>query len=441
MNEVSKIPAADAEAAQHVPVEAYVLRGYVELEKEHLWPRVWQMACREEEIARSGDFYTYDIADESISVVRQQDGSIAAFHNVCPHRGRRLTAGCGKMGKFFCKYHGWQWNLDGKPAEVVDREDWGGNLQDEEVTLHSVKVGLWGGWVWINMDPGCESLEDFLGEAKTILDPFEFDKMRYVWRKRIVMPCNWKTAQEAFMEGYHVQTTHRQLLAYHDDYTFSRAHGKHAMFGYAPTALYGLPSPRISNQSGDIRKGLYEFNREIWDTLKATATEEMLSAGKRLMELPETAGPYEVMGAFAQFHREESANSGRPHPDLTVEQLIAAGTDWNIFPNMVFLQQPTNLLGYRARPNGDDPDSCIFEIYVLERFASGQEPSCEVEDGGTDWRTVDWGLILEQDFQNMEQVQKGMKSRALKVVRPNPVKEVEVSNFHRTYHDHLGTGA
>jgi len=436
MNEMSRIGDCNAVTADRVPVEAYISADYVRLEKERLWPRVWQMACREEEIPKPGDFYTYDIADDSIAVVRKQDGSIAAYHNVCPHRGRRLTGGCGRMGKFHCKYHGWQWNLDGQPLEVVDRHDWDA-LPDEEIVLQQVKVALWGGWVFINMDPDSESLEEFLGEAKTLLDPFEIDRMRYAWRKRIVMPCNWKTAQEAFMEGYHVQTTHRQLLAYQDDYTYSKAFGKHAMFGYAPTALFGLPSPRISDQSGDIRKGLYEFNKEIWDTLKATTTDEMLAAGRRLMELPETATPFEVYAAFAQFHREEAAKNERPFPDISGEQLMAAGTDWNIFPNMVFLQQPTNVLAYRSRPNGDDPDSCIFEIYVLERFAPGQEPKLEVDDGGDDWRKVQWGLILEQDFQNMQEVQKGMKSRALKVVRPNPVQEVEISNFHRVYHAYM----
>jgi len=437
MNEISKIGVT----ADRVPVAAYISPDYVQLEKERLWPRVWQMACREEEIPAPGDFYTYDIADESISVVRKLDGTIAAYHNVCPHRGRRLTAGCGRMGKFHCKYHGWQWNLDGKPTEIVDRKDWGDALQDSEVTLQPVKTASWGGWVFINMDPASESLEDFLGEAKTRLDPFEMDKMRYVWRKRVIMPCNWKTAQEAFMEGYHVQTTHRQLLAYHEDYTFSAAVGRHAYFGYAPTTLFGLPSPRISDQTGDIRKGLYEFNREIWDTLKATTTEEMLAAGRRLLDLPENIGPFEAYGAFAQFHREEAAKAGRPFPDITVEQLMAAGTDWNIFPNMVFLQQPTNVLSYRSRPFGDDPHKCIFEVNVMERFAAGEEPKdVTVEDGGDDWRKLDWGLILAQDFQNMEDVQLGMKSRAFQAARPNPVQEVEISNFHRVYHAFIGHG-
>lgn len=432
-------PTVDGDVVRpdYVPAAAYISPEYVKLEKERLWPRTWQMACREEEIATPGQFYTYDIADESITVIRKPDGSVAAYYNVCPHRGRRLTEGSGKTARLHCRYHGWKWNLDGQAVDIVDRDDWGDCLHDDDVALVSVKVGSWGGWVFINMDPESESLEDFLDPAKSILDPYEFDKMRYVWRKSIVMPCNWKVALEAFNEGYHVQTTHRQLLPLFDDKTYSKAAGKHGMFGYAPTALFGLPSPRLEGKvKGDIRKGLYQFNKEMWDTLKATTTEEMLAAAKRLETLPEDSDPFAVYGAFAQFHREEAAKNGRPFPDLTVETMMASGTDWHIFPNLVFLHQPTNVLFYRARPYGDDPDQCIFEINVLERFAEGHVGNTSIEYGaGPD--SVDWGLILEQDFANMGEVQKGMKSRGFKGARPSPVQERAISNIHATLHQYL----
>lgn len=424
--------------ADLVPAAAYISRDYVQLERERLWPRVWQVACREEEIPKAGDFCTYDIADESIAVVRKQDGTIAAYYNVCPHRGRRLTEGCGKMGRFHCKYHGWKWSLEGKSVDVIDRQDWGDALRDTDIELVPVRVGTWGGWVFVCMDDAAESLNEFLEPMASLLAPYEFDRMRYAWRKSIIMPCNWKVALEAFDEGYHVQTTHRQLLAYIDDVTYSEARGKHGMFGYAPTRLFGLPSPRLGEPKGDIRRGLYLFNKEIWDTLKATTTLEMLAAAKRLeQEVPEDADPFTVYGAFAQFHREEAAKANRPFPEVPIETMIASGTDWHVFPNFVFLHQPTNMLWYRARPNGDDPDSCIFEINVIERFAEGAEPPADVEHGGNDWSKVDWGLILAQDFQNMGEVQKGMKSRGFKGARTNPVQERAISNFHQVYHHYL----
>ena len=431
MNYPSKAPVISPVREDFVPADAYISRDFAQAEKKKLWPYVWQWACREEEISNAGDYVSYEICDESITVVRKQDGTIAAYHNVCPHRGRRLTSGCGRMGKFHCKFHGWQWDLDGRPVEIVDRQDWGDRMPDEEITLASVRVGTWGGWVFINMDPEAESLEEYLEPAKAVLDPFEFEKMRYKWRKRVKMDCNWKVALEAFNEGYHVQTTHRQLLPNFNDMTYSKAYGKHGMFGAPADALFGLSSPRLGGPAGDLRKGLYEFNREVWETLRATTTEELMEAGRRLSELPEETPISEVYGAFMRFHREELEKKGIGSPDVTPEQVMAVGIDWHIFPNMVFLPQPTNLLGYRARPDGDDPDRCIFEVYVLERFAEGQVPRVEVESA-EDWRDVDWGLILSQDFQNMSEVQAGMKSRGFKGARTNPVQEKAVSNFHDT---------
>ena len=431
MNYPSKAPVISPVREDFVPADAYISRDFAQAEKKKLWPYVWQWACREEEIPNAGDYVSYEICDQSITVVRKQDGTIAAYHNVCPHRGRRLTSGCGRMGKFHCKFHGWQWDLDGRPVEIVDRQDWGDRMPDEEITLASVRVGTWGGWVFINMDPEAESLEEYLEPAKAVLDPFEFEKMRYKWRKRVKMDCNWKVALEAFNEGYHVQTTHRQLLPNFNDMTYSKAYGKHGMFGAPADALFGLSSPRLGGPAGDLRKGLYEFNREVWETLRATTTEELMEAGRRLSELPEETPISEVYGAFMRFHREELEKKGIGSPDVTPEQVMAVGIDWHIFPNMVFLPQPTNLLGYRARPHGDDPDRCIFEVYVLERFAEGQVPKVEVESA-EDWRDVDWGLILSQDFQNMSEVQAGMKSRGFKGARTNPVQEKAVSNFHDT---------
>src|SRR5437660_2431460 len=87
----------------------YVSRGFVDLEMDRLWPRVWQIACRAEELPHPGDFVEYLIGDQSILVVRSQDGAIEAFHNTCLHRGTRLAAGVGTFaeGRIRCRYHGW----------------------------------------------------------------------------------------------------------------------------------------------------------------------------------------------------------------------------------------------------------------------------------------------------------------------------------------------
>jgi hypothetical protein len=117
---------------------------------------------------------------------------------------------------------------------------------------------------------------------------------------------------------------------------------------------------------------------------------------------------------------------------------MAAGLDWHIFPHLIILPYLDGALAYRARPNGLDPDSCVYDIWSLARYAPGQEPPIrrEIFD---DYRDHDgWGRILAQDFSNMEAVQRGMHSRGFKGSRTNPEQESAVSNFHRSLREFVG---
>ena len=428
--------------ADYVPAANYISPHFAELEARYLWPRAWQMACREEEIPSVGSFYTYDILDDSITVVRTAPDEIRAYHNSCPHRGRRLTDGCGKAARIHCKFHGWQWSLDGRNLKVIDRDDWGNLLTDKDTALRPVKVGRWGGWVYVIMDPDSESLEDFLAPVTPYLDPYDLAGLRYHWRKSTILPCNWKVALEAFNEGYHVQTTHSQLLQYFDDQTTSFAHGPHGMFSYAESAPMGLRSPRIGGpENPDNRPGILAYMVEMRKTLNAISTDHGVVAGERLMtEVPAGTNPYEVLGKFGQFMREDAEAHGAEVPAMTGEQLMAGGVDWHLFPNQIMLQSPIGLLGYRARPNGHNPDSCIWDVYSLRRYAPGQEPKVALEWNEDITDVGFWGKILIQDYENMGDVQRGMKSRGFLGARTNPKQEVAVSNFHRALHETIAKG-
>jgi phenylpropionate dioxygenase-like ring-hydroxylating dioxygenase large terminal subunit len=428
--------------SDYVPAANYVSQKFADLEAEHLWPRVWQMACREEEIPSVGSFYTYDILNDSITVVRTAPDEIKAYYNSCPHRGRRLTEGCGKVPRLHCKFHGWQWDLHGRNLKVVDRDDWGDLLSDEDTGLTSVKVGRWGGWVYINMDPASESLEEFLAPATPFLDPYDIGGLRYHWRKSTVLPCNWKVALEAFNEGYHVQTTHSQLLKYFDDMTTSHAHGRHGMFSYAEAGPMGLRSPRLGGpQNQDNRAGIHAYMVEMRQTLNAISTDHGVVAGERLLtEVAEGTNPYEVLGKFGEFITEDATAQGAKVPEMTGEQLMAGGVDWHLFPNQIMLQSQVGLLGYRARPNGHDPHSCIWDVYSLRRYGPSDEPKVSLE-WNEDLTDVDfWGKILIQDYENMGDVHRGMRSRGFRGSRTNPKQEVAVSNFHRALHEFIADG-
>ena len=219
MNRLGSIKVEDLSEPLTFPVEAYISHAYAEAEGDRLWSNVWQHAGRVEEIPETGNFITYDISNDSILIVRTGPGTIKAFHNVCPHRGRRLVdtpkganGACGSSKRFVCGYHAWTFDTDGQATRILEKEDWQGKLTGARSCLSEVKVDEWGGWIWINMDPDCVPLRQYLEPAATILDPFAFDKMRYRFRQWVVFDCNWKVALEAFMEPYHVAGTHPQLL-------------------------------------------------------------------------------------------------------------------------------------------------------------------------------------------------------------------------------------
>jgi nitrite reductase/ring-hydroxylating ferredoxin subunit len=449
---LSNVSVEDLEEPVTYPVEAFVSPEYARAEADRLWSKVWQVAGRLEEIPKPGDYITYEIGEDSILIVRTAATAIKAYHNVCPHRGRRLidtppgeNRACGNRKAFVCGFHGWTYNLDGKNTYVLDKEDWKGVLDEKRTSLCEVKVDTWGGWLFINMDSSAVSLREYLEPAAGFLDPFEFAKMRYKWRQWVIFDCNWKTALEAFMEPYHVAGTHPQLLKYGQYYAYSAAHGLHGVSGFDERD----PSMKMKQSSTITRAGLgsdarvstYELQNEVYTTVNnASTTETLVNAAKRLVdELPEGTPPDQVIKHWLASARADDAARGVIWPTITPQQMSDAGLAWHVFPNMSILQGITFALCYRARPYGGDPHKCIFESYAIERFPEGQEPK-------TNWVYAEptgekWGAVLAQDFSNMAAVQKGMRSRAFAGPQPNPHQERKVTNFHRNLAKYMGTGA
>ena len=425
-----------------ISTEAYLSADYARAERDRLWRKVWQVACREEEIPNVGDYITYEILDDSVIVIRTATDAISAFHNVCMHRGRKLLdAGCGHAKKFACRFHGWKWNIDGTNAEVVRAEGYDGKLDPEDIRLKDVKVGTWGGYVFVNLDPGCGPLDDYLGQVKTMLDPFELQNMRFRWRRWLHFPCNWKVAIEAFNEGYHVAGTHPQLTRFSPKPTYSAGHGDHGMFGSAAQEGVGGGTSGAAG-AADMRIGLAHSLNQLWDEVNATTTQTMVDVANKLVdELPEGTPTPEVYAHFMKRTIEEDAKQGVTWPQLDPAHVAASGNDWHIFPNTVIIHGPTFALCYRARPSRDyDPDSCIFEVYTLQKFPEGQEPKPE-NIYTPEITEENYRKVLCQDFSNMGAVQEGMKSMAFAGARPHPVEEQAVINFHRTLARYMGAGA
>jgi phenylpropionate dioxygenase-like ring-hydroxylating dioxygenase large terminal subunit len=425
-------------------VSDYYLHELLPLEKAKLWPKVWLIACREEELKVEGDYVVLDIADESILLVH--DGNAPrAFYNVCQHRGRRLKEGSGNTGKLIrCLFHGWRWSIDGQLNHVTDRDDWDGveGCGDADLALPALRLESWGGWHWVSMNPEIEPLLDFLAPIPEFFAHHEIEGTRRAWYQSVVFPCNWKLALDAFNEGYHVEATHSQIAKYGRPKSLSRALGDHGWFGY-PAYLQKFNPATAPAGAADFRKLLIRREEERNEWLHALISEYSLKAVHRLLDdLPEFATYPEVVTRYAALHREEMANAGVKWPDkLVPEDIERAGTSIHIFPNTVFLPSVDGMLWYRARPNGDDPNSCIYDIWWLQRYPEGKEPLVQHEFYPSVEAFKGVNPFLEQDFANLAAVQRGIKSRGFKGARPSPVQEVAISNFHRALHSYLARPA
>ncbi|WP_067680447.1 aromatic ring-hydroxylating oxygenase subunit alpha [Nocardia miyunensis] len=430
-----------------IGVEAYISPEYARAEGDRLWAKVWQQVCRVEELPRVGDFLTYEIVDDSVIVVRTAEDTIRAYHNVCAHRGRRLVDtpsgghdARGSRKQFVCGFHGWRYDLQGNNTFVPERDDWTCGLSERNDGLNQVRLDTWGGWVWINLDSEAEPLREYLEPAASLLDPFHLENMRYRWRRWLTFDCNWKVAFEAFMETYHVPYTHPEFMNFGDFLGWGRAQGKHSNIGYdAPKGMEENQGKLRIGSGADARLSTAQLQNFTWENANTNTTESMVAVANRLAdELPEGTPPGDVLRYWLDTCRREDAERGVIWPTVDPEIVAKSGTSWQIFPNFQIGHAPNNMLCYRFRPYGADPDKCIFEASVFELFPPGEEPETEwiyTPVGDEGWRTV-----LPQDFDNMAAVQQGMKSRGFSGPKPNPYRERTIVNLHHNLASYMGTG-
>ena len=197
--------------------------AWYELEREAIFQKTWLNVGRVEQLTRTGSYFTkeLDAAGTSIIVVRDSDGEVRAFHNICRHRGNKLMwqdfpgeEVSGSCRQFTCKYHGWRYNLDGTLNFIQQEEEFFG-VDKNDYPLASVQCDVWEGWIFVNLDPtNIESLRDYLGGLGKGLEGYPFHELTQVHKYRAEIGANWKLFIDAFTEFYHAPVLHaRQAVA------------------------------------------------------------------------------------------------------------------------------------------------------------------------------------------------------------------------------------
>jgi phenylpropionate dioxygenase-like ring-hydroxylating dioxygenase large terminal subunit len=398
-----------------VPKERYFDPAFFALEAEQLWSRTWQMACRLEEIPEPNDFAEYEILDQSVIVVRTDDGGVRAFQNACRHRGVRVVQGHGSCTNgFVCPFHGWCYGPDGTNTYVPRAKTFAEHsLVPGEIDLVRVRCETWGGCAWINFDEHAPPLRECLEPAATTLDAWHVDELRTEWWYSCRLPVNWKLAVEAFIEAYHVVETHPQLV-------IPTRYGKRDNASFDANAFIDADIQYLRTMS-DGMAGMVH------------ADDVRIAEGLRDIELP--ADPDAAVStwnrtlndAVTAWHRER----GSVMPDLNA--LTAQG--WNqeffhCFPHYFVLPMYSSASSYRFRPLG--PEATLMEIWSLTRVGAGEErPPPEPPEV---WECNDarWPPIPAQDFSNLPRQQRGLHAHGFEYMRLSEQMEGAVSNFERT---------
>jgi hypothetical protein len=255
--------------------------------------------------------------------------------------------------------------------------------------------------------------------------------MRFLWYRTTVLPANWKAALDAFHEGYHNYGTHPQLLQWSDDTAmryeqFDNGHARYVTVrGAGPSSRFGL-----TPDQWDDRELLYEQVMHLGQSFEGGlySDDDMAAASRlRAMEIPEGST---AAIEYSKLVAARADELGIEFPELTPEQRAEGTGVFSVFPNLVMLVSLANCFMYRARPNGDDPDSCIFDMWALRLFPPSQDAPDLVRDFAPHDDEV-WGVIPSQDFANMGEVQAGLHSWGCDGLRLSSRQEMNLLNMQR----------
>jgi choline monooxygenase len=247
-----------------LPYDWYSDPAVLRLEQERVFRRTWQYAARADQVAEPGSFCTADAGGTPIVIVRDQEGTLRGFVNVCRHRGSLVCEGEGRRETLQCPYHAWTYNLDGalRSAPRSDREP---GFDKESLGLRPVLVDTWGPFVFVNPDIEGSRLAETLGELPDVVaaSGLDLDGLRFLERSTSEYEANWKVCCENYLECYHCQVAHpgfsKVVDVSVDAYVLEESRLFSTQYGPVREAWKGDFDPR-----GPIARGQFHF---LWPNL------------------------------------------------------------------------------------------------------------------------------------------------------------------------------
>jgi len=198
------------ESARALPATCYVDPDFARIERKQVFARSWQLFARADQLAEPGDHVVGEVAGLPLLAVRDESGTLRAFHNVCRHRAGPLATCDGRGARALrCRYHGWTYRLDGRLRSAPEMDEAVG-FRVEDIALPDVAVTEWQGLVFVALQPSLP-LADLLDGIEPRLGSHRLDRFRFARRVSYEIACNWKVYVDNFLEGYHVPHIHPGL--------------------------------------------------------------------------------------------------------------------------------------------------------------------------------------------------------------------------------------
>ncbi len=201
--------------------ETYVEKEWADLERDAIFRRHWLWVCHVEKLREPGAYLTIDVAGQPICIVRDQDGTLRAFYNVCKHRAHELLKGEGQTTKIMCPYHAWTYDLTGQLRRAPETE----NLVDfdvQDICLDQVQVEEFCGFIYVNLDPKAEALAVQSGDLAKEIMYWAPDVADLTFGHRLTydIKANWKNVVDNFLECYHCPVAHKDFCTLVDMDTY-----------------------------------------------------------------------------------------------------------------------------------------------------------------------------------------------------------------------------
>ena len=194
-----------------LPQALYVGEQAYEFDTQVMLPSVWLYACTVAHIRKPGDWYLFEMANNSVIVIRGRDGEVRAFFNSCQHRGSRLCeTQRGSSPKLICPYHQWTYNLDGS---LFGARNMGPEFDKSTIHLTPVAVDNVGGLIFICMSDTPPPIDRVKADIAAQIGMFDLARCKVAIQDDLIEDANWKLVMENNRECYHCDANHPELVA------------------------------------------------------------------------------------------------------------------------------------------------------------------------------------------------------------------------------------